>query len=174
MCKVPPVKEELSVVTQAIILSILIDSIMLNYNPQRREERVESINKVRQRVKKYLSKKAKTNRREFTQALKISQEVWGSTIDHFEKLNVSIEATLTVTSFYNLYDIILAKQVNLTERLIEKFSCTMSDFTTLEIERSTKEVTDMILDKLAVYTGVHRRELPAPLKEKIELWKKSK
>jgi hypothetical protein len=159
MSKIPAIKEELSTVTQAIILSILIDSIMMNYKHDKRGEATEAINKIKNRVKKYITKKIKTNKIDFASALRISSEIWGSTIDHFEDQNIAIEGVSTVTRIYSLYSEILSKNVNLTESLIEKFSLGVTHFNTLEIEANSYEFADMILDKLSEYTAVKRVRL---------------
>ena len=172
MSKLPvPIKEELSKVSQAIALSMLIDLIMMNYNPKgHREERTEAINKIKLRVKKYINKKAKSNKRDFQRSLLIVKEIWNETLDHYEEVDLTIESVSTVIRFHAFYAEILSKNVGLTDKLIEKFSFGISQSSTVEIEQNSYKMADMILNKLAVYTGVK----PLSFKERLEKYKKEK
>jgi len=141
---------------EAIILSSIIGSLMSNYDPKLASERLKPIEVIRARIKKFMYQRARTNAKEFREALIYADRAWQKSIDHFAEHNYKIESVSTIIRLYDLYSKPLSRFVNLHEKQMEAFSMHQSKDVTVEIEQQSYEVSDFMLSELAVFTGVER------------------
>ena len=142
----------------AIIISSIIGSIMSHYDPALAADRKNPINEIRRRIKKYMFTRSRSNKKEFLEAVKYSDIVWRTSVNHFAKHNIKIDAVSTVIRLYDLYAHPLSRYANINEKQMEAYAY-KSMLDDNDIEQSSYEVSDFILDQLATYTGIKRKKL---------------
>lgn len=150
---------------RAMIMTSIIGSILSSYDPKVASERKKSINILKQRTKKFMFRRSKSNKNEFSEAIKISDRVWRTSVDYFAENNISIEAVSIILALYNLYEDELSKYANIHNKQIEAYARN-SNFSRADVEQNSYRVADFIIDELAPYTGVQKRVLN--LKGKVE------
>jgi len=126
----------------SIIYASMIGSLLNEYEPK---ENNSSINELKKQLRKFMQKRSKTNTSEFLQSLKIGNEVWIKSIDHFKENSYLIEAVSLVVALWSRQAETLAKFCNLTEKRIDAFALqNMSDNHTLESEQNSYTVANYL------------------------------
>ncbi|MDQ1268415.1 MAG: hypothetical protein QG567_1765 [Campylobacterota bacterium] len=143
----------------AIIIASIMGSILSMYNYKVAKERTAAINTLRQRIKKFMYIRSRSNKNEFLRAVSYADMAWQTSIAHFVKHKFAIEAVATTLSIYSLYAEVIAKYANVREKQITAFARGMEEDIPLEIEQNSYLVTDFLLDEIAKFTGVQRRKL---------------
>jgi len=149
----------------AIMISSIIGSIMSNYDPAIAADRKKPINEIRRRIKKFMFKRSRSNKKELNEAISIADNAWKNCINHFAEQNIKIDAVSTVVRLYDLYADAMSKHANIHDKQMEAYAL---DAYTGDIEMTSYEVSDYILDELSTYTGVKRRKLNLLQKVKNE------
>lgn len=103
---------------------------------------------VRKRVAKYMKQRARTNQRDFIDAIKLSDKAWRKTVLHFAKENVKIEAKSTIRAIYDYFEQELSKYANIREEHIEKFLIVGTD--DAEAEHNSQMVIDFLIECLGM------------------------
>ena len=130
---------------------------MSNYDPTIASERAKPIDTIRRRIKKFMFRRARINKREFLEATAIANSVWVSAVNHFAEKKMKIDAVSTIVGLYSLYEEPLSKFAGIHHKQMESYSYNPN--TPLEIEAQSNEVSDYILEKLSAFTGVQKRKL---------------
>ena len=154
----PEPKGDTTPLQNAIIIGSMIGSIMNVYDPRKREERLKPIQVVRQRVKKMMFSRARSNTKDYVKAVLIADKAWQAAIDEFKERGMRIEVAHTVAALYARYEEPMAKYALLREKHMEAFELTAG--VPLEgVEYNSYEVAHFIIDYLAPYTGIKRLDL---------------
>ena len=148
---------------QAIAVGSMIGSILSEYKGKDNTGPVQELKRV---IKRMMFRRSRTNAKEFRQAISIADVVWRDAVNHFADKGISIEAISTVVALHNLYAEPLAKFADITQNRIDAYAIT-STGEHVEHEQNSYMVSDYIIDRLAEYTGVVRRDLSA-MKRKAE------
>ena len=138
------------------MMSSIIGSIMSNYNPAIAKERRKPINTIKQRVKKFMFTRSRSNAKEFEEAIAIANAVWVKAVNHFAEHGLKIDAVSTVVNLYGRYEESLSKHANINSKQIEAYS--YNPVVGLSIEEQSNLVSEYILDELALVTGVQRKK----------------
>lgn len=142
----------------AIMLGTIIGSIMSNYNPYIADERKKPIETIRKRLKKFMFKRSRTNEKEFLGAVAFANIVWRKSVNHFAEQNIKIDAVSTIIRLYDLYAEPLSKYANIHEKQMEAYAYG-SEMQDADIEQTSYEVSDYIIEQLSVFTGIKRKKL---------------
>jgi len=142
-----------------IIVGSMIGAVINMYSLK---ESAKPVNTLKKRIRQMMLKRSKSNPKEFEEAIKIADTIWRDAINEFEARKIKIVTSTTVLNFYTYYENELKKYVGITEKNIESFLL-WSGYSTVELEATSYEVTDYILDKLEPYTSIKRKSL----KEKL-------
>jgi len=140
----------------AIMISSIIGSIMSNYDPKVASERKKPINEIRRRIKKFMYKRSRTNAKEFDEATILANIVWKKSVNHFIDKNMRIDAVSVAIRLYDLYADAMSKHANIHDKQMEAYAF---DAYSGDIEMTSYEVSDYILDELSSVTGVKRQKL---------------
>jgi hypothetical protein len=143
----------------AIMISSIIGSILSDYDNTLAKERKKPILVLRARVKKFMFTRSRSNRKEFLEAINCADIAWRTSMSHFAKYKLQIDAVSTVVKLHNLYEGPMSKYANIHEKQIEAFSRDIENEITLKIEMDSYEVADFLLDELSKFSGVKRIEL---------------
>jgi len=103
---------------------------------------------VRKRVAKFMRQRNKTNRNEFMEVIKKTDEAWRMTINHFADKKLKIEAKTTISSIYRKFEKEMNRFVNINDKHIEKFAIGATD--DAEAEMNSDTVVDYIAGLLGV------------------------
>lgn len=155
---------------KAIAVSSMIGSILANYDPKKASDRKKPIQVLKARIKKMMFKRSRSNKKEFIDAVTISDVIWRKAIEHFEKQNVTIEAVAITIRLYDLYEPQLSRFTNINERQIEAFARGMDSH---HYEDSSYIVADYLIEKLAPFTGA-KRENSQELQNKLAVIKQNR
>jgi len=137
----------------AIIVGSIIGSILSEYSLAESKKPIEILKK---RIKKMMFNRSLSNYEEFKKAIKIADEVWKDTVNHFAEKNIAIVATTTILNLYTYYDDALKRFANIGDKQIESY-LVFSGHTSLTLEQNSYVVSDYLLDKLEVFSGVEKR-----------------
>ena len=149
----------------AIIISSLIGTLLSEYSVK---ENTKIITLLKRRIHKFMYSRSRTNKKEFLEALRISEAIWKQSINHFAKKKTKLEVISTVIRLHDLYSTEVSRFANIREEHLESLSANQSESTTQEIELDSYEVADYILNELSSFTGVERRKLNLLQRIKIE------
>jgi len=149
----------------AIMISSIIGSIMSNYDPRVAADRKKPINEIRRRIKKFMYKRSRTNAKEYDEATMLANTVWKKSVNHFIDKQMKIDAVSTVIRLYDLYEDVVSKYANIHNKQMEAYAYGAYSG---DIELTSYEVSDYILDELSSITGVKRRKLNLLQKVKNE------
>ena len=138
---------------RAIIMGSIIGSLMSAYDPTKARERKKPISIIRARIKRAMFKRSRSNKKEFTEAIKVANEAWKTSVTHFLDDKITIETIATVMRLYDLYSVPLSRFFDLHEKQIQDFANGQDDFV---FEEKSFEVADYIIDVLADETGIKR------------------
>ena len=161
-CIVKDIKKVIRMTTplhNAIIITSIIRSLLSSYDAKDRKENIKPIQILRQRCKKFMTSRSRTNYKVFLESVKIGDAVWQDTINHFASKNLKIEVTSTVIRLYDLYEAELSKYASIHSKQIEALAIHQTDVTSKDIEHTSYEVADYLLEKLGAFTGKKRRKL---------------
>jgi len=142
----------------AVIISSTIGSIMSNYDVTLANERKKPINEIRRRIKKFMFKRSRSNAKEFHEAIALSNVTWRNCVNHFAEKNIKIDAVSTVIRLYDLYGDVMSRYANIHDKQMEAYAYG-SAILHVDIEQSSYEVSDYIIEQLSVYTGIKRKKL---------------
>lgn len=135
----------MTTVERAIIASSLMNTMFMYY-------RADEINKtaqtVRKKVSKYMRKRSKINRVEFLRVIKICDNAWKRTVDHFADDNIKIEAKATISAVYNNMNDVCVKQIGVREKLFEKFMICLTE--DAEAEHNSDMVIEYFLKQIGL------------------------
>jgi len=140
----------------AIIISSIIGSIMSNYDNSVKEERTKPIAEIRRRIKKFMFRRSRSNAKEFHEAIAVANAAWQNAVNHFVGKGLKIDAVSTVIRLYDLYADAMSRYANIHEKQMERYA---NGAYSGDIELTSYEVSDYILDQLSAVTGVKRRRL---------------
>ena len=140
----------------AIIISSIIGSIMSHYDPALAADRKKPINEIRRRIKKFMFSRSRSSAKEFHEAIAVANAAWENAVNHFADKNIKIDAVSTVIRLYDLYADAMSRYANIHEKQMERYA---NGAYSGEIELTSYEVSDYILDQLSEVTGVKRRRL---------------
>lgn len=101
----------------AIIYASIIGTILSEF-----ETSNKTITILKKRIKKFMFSRSRTNKKDFLEAVRKGEEVWGDAINHFAKEKISIDAFSTIIAVWSSQAELLARMVNLSEKRVEKFS----------------------------------------------------
>lgn len=101
----------------AIIYSSIIGTILSEF-----ETSNKTITILKKRIKKFMFSRSRTNKKDFLEAVRKGEEVWGDAINHFAKEKINIDAFSTIIAVWSSQAEILERFVHLSEKNIEKFS----------------------------------------------------
>jgi len=101
----------------AIIYSSMLGSILNEY-----DKSPKAIMDLKRQVKKFLYKRARSNQKEFTEAIRIGQKVWVDAINKFAEDEIKIDSFAIIIALWSSEAKTLTKFVNLSEKRMEKFS----------------------------------------------------
>ena len=149
-------QEKTTSLQNAIMLATIIGSIMSNYDPAKQYDRKKPILVLRARLKKFMYQRSRSNQQEFLKAVMCADAAWRNAVNYFAEQKLAIETVSTIVRLYDLYAEPLSKFANIHDKQIEAFATNMSENATLELEQNSYEVSDYILNELAVFTGIQR------------------
>lgn len=121
---------------------------------------------VRKRVAKYMKSRAKTNQKDFVNAIACSDSAWRTTVLHFAKENVRIEAKSTIRAAYNYFEEELSKYANIREEHIEKFLIVGTD------DAEAEHNSQMVIDFLVECLGMEKKK--SVLKTRLDIIKQNR
>jgi len=142
----------------AVMISSIIGSIMSNYDATLADERKKPINEIRKRIKKFMYKRSRSNKKEFYAAIALSDTAWRECINHFAKNNLQIETISTVIRLYDLYANTMSRYANIHDKQMEAYAY-CSSIQNVDIEQTSYKVSDYIIEQLSVFTGIKRKKL---------------
>ena len=139
----------------AIISGSIIGSILSNYDYK---ECRGALAKIRKDIKKMMFSRSRTNAKEFEEAIKIADNAWRDTINHFASMNkkMEIEALTSVSWLYNLYEEPLKRFANISQKKMELATMKISEQTQLHHEQNSYETIDYLIERLSESTGIKR------------------
>jgi len=140
----------------AIIVSSIVGSIMSSYDVTIPEERKKPINEIRRRIKKFMYRRSRSNKKEFLESIKIADSIWRDTVNYFAEKHLKIDAVFTILGLYNKYADEMSKYANVREKQMERYSY---DANSGEVEFTSYEVSDYMLEKLSKITGKQNKKL---------------
>jgi hypothetical protein len=140
----------------AMMLSSIIGSILSNYDPKVARDRQKPILILRERFKKFMYVRSRSNKKEFLEAVEFADIAWKNSISHFVQQKLTIEAVSTIVRLYDLYEEPLTKYANVRVKQIEAYAAGITNDTTLEYEMNSYEVADYIIEQLATFSSVRR------------------
>jgi glycyl-tRNA synthetase beta subunit len=140
----------------AIIISSIIGSIMSNYDPALAADRKKPINEIRRRIKKFMFTRSRSSVKEFYKAIAVANAVLKNAVNHFADKNIQIDAVSTVIRLYDLYADAMSRYANIHEKQMERYA---NGAYSGDIELTSYEVSDYIIDQLSEVTGVKRQKL---------------
>jgi len=161
-CIVKDIKKVIRMTTplhNAIIITSFIRSLLSSYDAKDRKENIKPIQILRQRCKKFMTSRSRTNYKVLSESVKIGDAVWQDTINHFANKNLKIEVISTVVRLYDLYEEELGKYASIHSKQIEALAIHQTDVTTKDIEHTSYIIADYMLERLSAFTGKHRRKL---------------
>ena len=121
---------------------------------------------VRKRVAKYMKQRARTNQRDFIDAIKFSDKAWRKTVLHFAKERKRIEAKSTIRAVYDYFQEELSKYANIREEHIEKFLIVGTN--DAEAEHNSQIVIDFLIECL----GMEKKK--SALKSRLDMIKQNR
>lgn len=142
----------------AIMLASIIGSLLAIYDADMRNSK-KTVQILRARLKKFMFSRSRSNKREFLLAAKYSDFVWQSWINFFAEKKPTIEVVTTIGFLYSQYDVQLNRYANINDKQIEAFANGVEDKLSLSLEQKSYEVADFLLDELAKFTGIKRKDL---------------
>jgi len=143
----------------AIILSSILGSLLSEYDVKNPKENIKPIQILRKRLRKFMSSRGRTNYKIFLESVKIGDEVWKKSVDHFASKNMKLEVISTFVRLYDLYEDELSRFASIHNKQVEAFAIHQTSSLSKEIEHSSYDVADYMLNELSVFTGKKRRKL---------------
>lgn len=152
---------QLNAIEQAIAIASTIGTLLDMYT----DRQSGAIQEVRRVQTRFMRQRAKTNRKEFIRAVTVADQVWRDTIVRFENEKRPIELLTSCMRLYDVYEHELSKYALITQKRMEKMLINVAEHTSEEIEKSSFDVIDFLINQYFPYTGKRRMTL----KEKMEL-----
>ena len=151
----------------AIIAGSVLGSLFAEYDPKGTKK---SMKIIRANLKKMMYVRARSNPKEFKEAIDLSDKIWRKTVNHFadKKEPLAIEALSSIMRFYNLYSAPLQRFSSVSDKKIERLMIGANcDY---EHENNSYMVIDYITDELSEFTGIKREN---KLKTKFAILKQN-
>ena len=149
----------------AIIAGSIIGSLLAMCDPNVNNK---SVAIIRANIKKMMFKRSRSNKKEFLEAVKISDTVWQETINNFFDKKLSLEVLTTSMRIYDIFEAPLTKFANVSHKKIEKMMMKVDERIDADIEANSFIIADFMIDRLSDFTGLTR---DTSFKDKIEIMK---
>ena len=151
--------QTLTKLEQAIVVAHGMRRILSNY---KHNERTASLETLAKRLKKFLLKREKSNKRSFIFATEFERIFWLNVTDKYDK-TTRILALDFVTSLYSYYGDILSRYSDISPKLMEKIDilANEADATSEEIyemEQNDKDLLTTYVNMFEPYSSVKMRK----------------
>jgi len=126
----------------AIIYSSMLGSILNEFDKSPR-----AVMEIRKRIKKFMYKRARSNNKEFTEAIKRGDSVWRETLEFFRKQELKIDSFALIVALWSSNSGTMEKFVNISQAKMDKF-CMLNDNDLLNAELDAYKVAEYLNTKI--------------------------
>jgi len=152
-------KETLNNLEQTIVVAHVMRRILSNFEPH---ERTKNLQILATRLKKFLLKRERTNKRSFIFATEFERVLWLNATDKYDK-HTKILALDFVCNLYDYFKDKLSRFADINEKLMEKISLLATDIEcssqdAYEMEQNDNDLLSTFITLFEPHSGVSLRK----------------
>lgn len=146
---------KLSNLQVALVVCNVMGRILSNYSWQ---EQPSSLKVLNARIRKFMISRAKSNQKEFMEAMLIERAVWKKTTESFDAKTPLFVVDL-VCKLYSYYSEPLNKYAKISDKIIDRVSLiqNVSISTDVQLEFNDDDIMDKFSELFEPFSGIKRK-----------------